>query len=51
LVGVVDIKKRVPNPSKNRVYEKDDLIDYFMTKVNVNYSEDEFKYKSVFPGN
>jgi hypothetical protein len=51
LVGVVDIKKRVPNPSKNRVYEKDDLIDYFMTKVDVNYSEDEFKNKSVFPGN
>jgi hypothetical protein len=51
LVGVVDIKKRVPNPSKGRVYEKDDLIDYFMTKVDVNYSEDEFKNKSVFPGN
>lgn len=50
LVGVVDIKRRVSRPDKKRVYEKDTLIDYFVSEVDVGYSEDEMKHKSVFSG-
>lgn len=51
LIGVVDSKSRKSFVNKGRNYLKDDLLELFISKVDVNYVEDEFSNIKVFSGN